>query len=648
MNQIQTFLWIIPAAPLLGAFVIGLLSAVSPKRGMFPPRKLVYIIACAGPLVSFAVSLGIFACLLQAPGDLVLKQKLFDWIAAGSFQVAASFGVDRLVAAMLLFITFVGFLIHVYSTGYMSKDPGYARYFAYLNLFLFSMIILVMGSNLPLMFVGWEGVGLCSYLLIGFWFEDEEKASAGKKAFITNRIGDLGFILGIFLIYWTMEAGGVCSLEFTDIQKYAHLLAPIATAASLLLFLGAVGKSAQIPLYVWLPDAMAGPTPVSALIHAATMVTAGVFMVARMSFLFVQAPAAQFVVAGVGAVTALYAASIAIAQNDIKKILAYSTISQLGYMFLGVGVGAFASGLFHVVTHAFFKACLFLCAGSVIHAMSGEQDIRRMGGLLKKLPVTGWTLIIAAVAICGLPPFSGFFSKDEILWSVFNSWGVYGKALWMIGFIGAGFTAFYMSRLVFLCLFGDCRASRTVHDHVHESPLSMTVPLMILAAGSAVVGFLGVPHALHGSNHFHAWLAPVFNQGEHAHAVSHASAIWEYGLMTLSVLMALAGIGLSYQRYYRRITLPTGKERGIYSVLANKYYVDEIYNTCLFKPIFLGAKQVLFKIVDGWIIEGIVNGLASVGRAMGCLASLLQTGSVSTYLFYILLGLAALAVWVVK
>jgi NADH-quinone oxidoreductase subunit L len=404
-------LWIIPLAPLCGAIVLGLLTALSPRRGEFPGRLFVSIVACLGPIAALLVSIDVFYTLAQTAGNQTIHQTLYSWITCASLSIDLAFEADRLVALMLIFITFVGSLIHIYSTAYMGHDKGYARFFSYLNLFLSSMLVLVMGSNLPLMFLGWEGVGLCSYLLISFWFTDESKASAGKKAFITNRIGDFGFMLGIFLIFTTLQKAGPASLEFSFMAAHAELLAPSATIIALLLFMGAAGKSAQIPLYVWLPDAMAGPTPVSALIHAATMVTAGVFMVARMHFIYDLAPFACQVVAGVGIATALLAAIIGMAQNDIKKVLAYSTVSQLGFMFVGVGTGAYHAGIFHVFTHAFFKACLFLCAGSVIHALHEEQDIRKMGGLLKRLPITGATFLIAWLAICGIPPFAGFFSK---------------------------------------------------------------------------------------------------------------------------------------------------------------------------------------------------------------------------------------------
>jgi NADH-quinone oxidoreductase subunit L len=635
--SIEQFLWIIPFAPLAGAVIIGALSAFSPKRGLFPSRTKVGILACVGPLASFLISCGVFLALAKSPGAAPLHQKLYSWMACGTFSVDFAFEADRLTAVMLMFVTFVGTIIHCYSIGYMGRDKGYARFFSYLNLFLSSMLMLVLGSNLVVMFLGWEGVGLCSYLLIAFWFDDEAKAMAGKKAFIVNRIGDFGFILGIFLIFTTLIKSGPSSLEFSFLATHAGLLAPIATSAALLLFMGAVGKSAQIPLYVWLPDAMAGPTPVSALIHAATMVTAGVFMVARMHFLFDLSPFAGQLVAGVGIATALIAALIGFAQNDIKKVLAYSTVSQLGLMFVAVGAGAYGAGIFHVFTHAFFKACLFLGAGSVIHALHEEQDIRNMGGLLKKLPITGATFLIAWLAICGIPPFAGFFSKDEILWSVFNTWGSYGKVLWLLGLFGAGLTAFYMSRLVFLTFFGNDRTVLSVRDKIHESPLIMTIPLIILALGSLMVGFLGLPAALGGSNMFAEWLAPVFGTHE---AVGQGHSI-EYLLMALSVLVAALGIGAAWFKYLRKPFI-AGEPRGVAAFASRAFLVDELYGRVLVNPLVMVSRDFLFRIVDVALIDGMVNGMAKLTFLMGGVARRLQTGSIRTYLYYLGAGAAFL------
>jgi NADH-quinone oxidoreductase subunit L len=639
LQSVERLLWIIPIAPLMGAAAIGLLCALSPKRGVFPSRAIVGIVACLGPLASFAVACGVFLALGKSHEALALHQTLYAWISCGAFSIDFAFEADRLTAVMLMFVTFVGAVIHCYSIGYMGKDTGYARFFSYMNLFLSSMLILVLGSNLVLMFLGWEGVGLCSYLLIAFWFDDEAKAAAGKKAFIVNRIGDFGFVLGIFLIYTTLLKHGPSSLEFSYLAAHANLLAPVATAAALLLFMGAVGKSAQIPLYVWLPDAMAGPTPVSALIHAATMVTAGVFMVARMHFLFDLSPFAGQVVAGVGIATALLSALIAFGQNDIKKVLAYSTVSQLGFMFVAVGAGAYGAGIFHVFTHAFFKACLFLGAGSVIHALHEEQDIRKMGGLLKKLPITGATFCVAWLAICGIPPFAGFFSKDEILWSVFNTWGTYGKVLWALGLFGAGLTAFYMSRLVFITFFGENRTSSPAREQIHESSPIMTVPLIILALGSLVVGFFGVPSSLGGSNSFASWLSPVFGAHE---TVAGPHAI-EYLLMASSVLAAAIGIGVAYVKYLRKPFIAT-EQRGLAAFAGDAFFVDELYRLILVNPLFVIARGFLFKTVDVVLIDGAVNGIAKAASLAGGAVRTLQTGSVRTYLYYLGAGAAFLMV----
>ena len=638
-TAIENFLWVIPIAPLIGAAVIGFLCALSNKRGVFPPRVFVGVLACIGPFASFVVSVLVFLSLGKTAEASTLHQKLYSWMVCGAFSVDFSFAADRLTAIMLLFVTFVGTIIHCYSIGYMGRDKGYARFFSYLNIFLSSMLILVLGSNLVIMFLGWEGVGLCSYLLIAFWFDDEAKASAGKKAFIVNRIGDFGFVLGIFLIFTTLLKQGPASLEFSFLAAHTNLLAPVALTASLLLFMGAVGKSAQIPLYIWLPDAMAGPTPVSALIHAATMVTAGVFMVARMHFLFDLAPFAGKVVALVGITTAILAAFIGFAQNDIKKILAYSTVSQLGFMFLAVGAGAYGAGIFHVFTHAFFKACLFLGAGSVIHALHEEQDIRRMGGLLKKLPLTGATFLIAWLAICGIPPFAGFFSKDEILWSVFNTWGLYGKVLWALGLFGAGLTAFYMSRLVFITFFGKNRLPTDQQEKIHESPLIMTIPLMVLALGSLAIGFFGLPATLGGTNAFGTWLAPVFG----AHELPHEEHSMEYTLMALSVFAAALGIGAAYLKYLRKPFAPS-KPHGIAAFAAGAFFVDELYARVLINPLTAISRSFLFRVIDVVVIDGAINGLATLALRAGGAVRMLQTGRVRTYLYYVSGGAVVLMV----
>ncbi len=561
---------------------------------------------------------------------------MFSWIAVGHVQVAAGLRFDALSAVMMLIVTGVGFLIHVYSAGYMEHDEDSVRYFPYLNLFMLAMLILVL-ADILLFFVGWEGVGLCSYLLIGFWYEKNENADAGKKAFIVNRIGDAGFLLGVMLLFWSFGEKGVWTLDFAEFRAHADALSPaVATAAALLLFVGATGKSAQIPLYVWLPDAMAGPTPVSALIHAATMVTAGVYMIARLNFLYVLSPTALHVVAAIGATTALFAATIGLVQNDIKKVLAYSTVSQLGYMFLAVGVGAFAAGIFHLMTHAFFKGLLFLGAGSVIHGMGGEQDIRKMGGLRAKMPITFWTFAVACCAIAGVPVFSGFFSKDEMLFQAFAS--DYGHpVLWALGACGALLTAFYMFRLLFLTFFGECRADQHTAEHVHESPPAMTMPLVVLAVLSVVGGWVGLPAGWLWGDRFGDFLAPALAL-PHAHG-EHSAGL-EYGLMAASVLVALAGI-LAGVRVLRSIAgAPrslVGAARGLYDTLLGKYYVDELYDATVVRGTFALA-NALWRYVDVVVIDGLVNGVGGVVQAQSSLWRRLQTGNVQHYALIFLAG----------
>lgn len=653
----MSFLWLIPFFPLLGSVVNGAIALSTSHRAHPVGRGFVSIIGCAAPILAFAFTVAGFIQLRGLPADeRALTQTIFSWIAAGRLSVDAGFLFDPLSAAMLLFVTGIGSLIHIYSIGYMGHDRGYARYFAYLNLFTFSMVLLVLGDSLLTMFVGWEGVGLCSFLLIGFWFKDEEKAIAGNKAFIVNRIGDFGFLLGIFLVFWALADGGRVGLTFREIREAveAHRFTPgILTAACLLFFMGATGKSAQLPLYVWLPDAMAGPTPVSALIHAATMVTSGIYMVSRLSFLFVEAPVALTVVAIVGAATALFAATIGIAQNDIKKVLAYSTVSQLGYMFLGVGVGAFSAGMFHVVTHAFFKACLFLGAGSVIHALSGEQDIRKMGGLLKRIPRTGWTFIVAWLAICGIFPFAGFFSKDEILWKVWSEPNAVlpwlPKLLWVVALLTAGITAFYMTRLVALVFLGRERLSKEASHHVHESPASMTIPLIVLAAGSLFVGFIGIPEfLLEGGNRFHHWLEPAVAAAHSAGGHAHHSAALEGGLMALSLLVAVAGMLVGRHFYLRRPELPAriaAAVPALYRTVAEKYFVDEAYRAVIIRPLCSGSRAVLWKIVDVRIIDFAVNLVGILSRTASTFVRLVQSGYVQFYAAVVLIGVAIL-LWV--
>ncbi len=492
----------IPLIPLVG-------SVINVFFGQALGRKNAAVLGCAAVGASFAIALYVF---FQLPPAGIFRDVIYNWIESGSFKINLSLQVDALTSVMLLIVTGIGFLIHIYSLGYMEHDEGMARFFIYLNLFIFFMLVLVMADNLLLLFVGWEGVGLCSYLLIGFWYEDPNNAIAGNKAFIVNRIGDFGFILGIFLLVTELGRQGIWTLDFAELQKHVQIMNPATIGwITLLLFIGATGKSAQIPLFVWLPDAMAGPTPVSALIHAATMVTAGVYMTARLHFLFALAPTTLSLIAWIGAATAFFAATIALTQNDIKKVLAYSTVSQLGYMFLAVGVGAFSAAIFHVFTHAFFKACLFLGAGSVIHALSGEQNMRRMGGLKAHMPKTYWTYVVATLAIAGAPLTAGFFSKDLILWQAFSH-GAY--VLWGIGVVTAAMTAFYMFRQLFMVFHGECRADPHAKAHLHESPASMTLPLIILAAGSICAGWLGAPEYLWGSVWDH-WLQPIFGAAGH-------------------------------------------------------------------------------------------------------------------------------------
>ncbi len=643
------YIWLIPVFPAVGFLINGFLGSRMPKT-------VVGWIACLALFASFVASALIFREFLGLPAEMRLFEKnVFDWIASGELSTQVGFRIDALSIIMCLVVTGVGFLIHVYSVGYMHDDPGFARYFTYLNLFVFMMLILVTANNVLLMFVGWEGVGLCSYLLIGFWYKKDSAANAGKKAFIVNRIGDFGFLLGIFFLLVTLGDHGVFTLNFGEIEKNAHLIgASAATIITLLFFVGATGKSAQLPIYVWLPDAMEGPTPVSSLIHAATMVTAGVYMVARLNFLYNMAPAVMFIVALVGVLTAMFAASIGFAQYDIKRVLAYSTISQLGFMFVGVGVGAYAAGIFHLMTHAFFKGLLFLGAGSVMHAMSGELDMRNMGGLRQKIPVTFWTFFIACLAIAGIPGFSGFFSKDEILWKAFSAPGGH-VAIWLLGTLAAGMTAFYMFRLLFRTFFGECRAPEEVKHHIHESPKIMTVPLVILALLSIVGGYAGVPHILGGENRFERFLEPVVGAPQHAvaaHDLGITSSAWasteaaapggspELPLMIISVLIGLAGIYLAYLFYVKRPDLPvrfTERFPGLYRLVSNKYYVDEIYDAVFVRGI-LRLSGVLRRFVDEGLIEGSVNGTGFLMKRMGGLIRLVQAGYVQAYAFGIVLG----------
>ena len=649
-------LYLILLMPLLGAIINGATALHVSYHQKKPCEKWVSFVGVLFPLLSFVFALHSAWPYLFDELSAPRTETLFNWMTVSSFNLDFSLTLDKLSSLMVLIITGVGTLIHLYSTGYMKGDSAFARYFAYLNLFLFSMLVLILGDNLLVLFIGWEGVGLCSYLLIGFWFDDAAKASAGKKAFVVNRIGDFGFLLACFMIasiflpHSDIAAAGI--FKFSTLAQYKDLLAPTATVIALLFFLGASGKSAQIPLYIWLPDAMAGPTPVSALIHAATMVTAGVYLVARLSFLFDLAPYAREVVATVGAMTALFAATIGLVQRDIKKVLAYSTVSQLGYMFLAVGIGANVAGIFHVMTHAFFKACLFLGSGSVIHAMHGEQDIFKMGGLKKWMPITYWTFLISTIAIAGIPPFAGFFSKDEILWQAFSR-GY--PQLWAIGFVAAGITAFYMFRLVTLTFFGKCRADHHTQEHLHESPLVMTLPLVILAFLAIVGGFVGIPHAFGGHNLIHEWLSldSVVNKGgvpEHyLHTVMDE---FELPLAALSAGWAVLWSIIALWLYSNKMsTLESIAKRckSGYQLLYQKYYVDEVYEFLIIKPIHFISKNFLWRGVDSGIIDGVlVNGSAKTTSVLGELVGMLQTGIINTYAFWFSVGLLGVLVWVFR
>jgi len=621
------FFWLIPFAPALSTFILVVF-------GRRLPKKYVSFQACSAIFISFIISVISFIGLLGTnPESIPIVKTLFSWIRAGTFGADFSLQLDPLSAIMCLVVTGVGFLIHVYSVGYMADDRSYTRYFTLLNLFAFAMLILVMASNMVLMFVGWEGVGLCSYLLIGFWFEKHSAANAGKKAFIVNRIGDAGFILGLLFMFIT-----VGSVEFRSINEAIGgglLNQGMATLIALLLFLGATGKSAQIPLYVWLPDAMEGPTPVSALIHAATMVTAGVYMVSRMNLLFTLSGTASQVVAIVGALTAIYAATMALTQNDIKRVLAYSTISQIGYMFIGCGVGAYAAGMFHLYTHAFFKSLLFLAAGSVMHALSGELDIRKMGGLRKYLPLTYPTFLIGAIAIAGVPFFSGFFSKDAILTMAFAN-GQY--FVWALGLMGAVLTAFYMFRLIFLTFYGEERLDQHAKEHLHESPRVMTVPLVILAFFSIVAGYVGLPVVLGKKlDLFGRFLEPVIKPvGE-----GHLSLGTEWLLILVSVAVALCGIFIAYAFYLQKPQAPHTLVRQfpwLYRLLYNKYYVDEIYNAVFVNPM-IRSSEIVYKNFDLKVIDGTLNGSASAANWSGKVLSYLQTGFIKDYALIFLVGI---------
>lgn len=632
-------IWLIPLIPFIGFVVNGLM-------GNRVPKAITAIIGCGVVLASFVLSLFVYfevaaARATGASGEIYVH--LFDWFTVGKLQVALSFLADPLSAIMLLIITGVGFLIHLYSCSYMASDTGFGKFFAYLNLFIFFMTILVLGSNYLVMFIGWEGVGLCSYLLIGFWFKNGSYASAAKKAFVMNRIGDLGFLIAMFFI---LEAFG--SLEYGTVFAEAASM-PMGSSTllviTLLLFVAATGKSAQIPLFTWLPDAMAGPTPVSTLIHAATMVTAGIYMVVRSNILFTLSPVTMEVMAVVGLATALLAAFIAITQTDIKKVLAYSTVSQLGYMFLGLGVGAFTGAFFHVLTHAFFKALLFLGAGSVIHAMHDEQDMRQMGGLRKALPITFITMFIGTIAISGIPPFAGFFSKDEILAHAFQ----HQPVLWVVGFLTALCTAFYMFRLLYLTFFGKFRGTETQKQHLHESPWQMTLPLIVLAVLSVVGGFINIPEALGGHHSLAAFLAPIFEAGSmHAEALtlSHST---EYLLMGVSAGGALIMGFVAYNRYVRKETRPTADtdaSSGLHKLSYRKLYVDEFYDALIVQPL-KKLSVGFYKYVDRLGIDGFVNGIGNFFIGAGKGIRQWQSGYVGFYMMMMVVSVIAILLYAV-
>lgn len=627
------FIWLIPVLPLIGFVINGLGRNILPK-------PVIAMVGSGVILASFFISLSVFFT-IKSGGAQAIHVPVFEWIQAGSFKVNFSYLVDPLSSLMLLIITGVGFLIHVYSAGYMSHDAGYGKFFSYLNLFIFFMLLLVMGSNYVVLFIGWEGVGLCSYLLIGFWYSKGAYADAAKKAFIMNRIGDLGFLIGIFLIFSNFG-----SFEFAEVFPKAASLpegSGTLTLITLLLFIGATGKSAQIPLFTWLPDAMAGPTPVSALIHAATMVTAGIYMIARSNVLFTLAPETMHIIAIIGLATAFLAATIALTQNDIKKVLAYSTVSQLGYMFLALGVGAYTAGFFHVITHAFFKALLFLGAGSVIHAMSDEQDMRFMGGLKGKLPVTFIAMLIGTLAISGIPPFAGFFSKDEILAHVF----IHSKSMYVIGVITAFFTAFYMFRMLFLTFFGKFRGTHEQEHHLHESPASMTIPLIVLAALSTIGGFMNVPGSLGGNQWLSKFLAPIFAPSTSVEGEFSLAHTTEFILMAVSVGGVIISIIYAYMKYVKGKSVPVSDEEErmpVKNLAYRKYFIDELYDLIIRKP--LDSLSVFFyKVVDKMGIDGVVNGLGKGSIESGRALRLLQTGNVGFYIFSMVIGIIAILVY---
>ena len=648
------WVWVAVALPLLGFLINGTLSLVRPAA-----KSVVSLVGAGVLLLAFGVAVAIWYQLRGHPPEAPIIVELWRWMPVGSLDIRFAVQVDQLSTVMLLVVTGVGSLIHLFSVGYMHADPGYARYFAYLNLFVVFMLVLVLGASLPVLFVGWEGVGLCSYLLIGFWFGDKVNADAGKKAFIVNRIGDFGVLIAMFLIWYTTR-----TLDFAGIAERAptNLVAGggLVTAITLFLFLGCAGKSAQIPLYTWLPDAMAGPTPVSALIHAATMVTAGVYLVARTGVLFAMAPFSSMVVAGVGALTALFAASIGLRQYDIKKVLAYSTVSQLGFMFLAVGTGAYVAGIFHLVTHAFFKALLFLGAGSVIHAMhhayhathshEDAQDMRNMGGLRRFMPWTFTLMLIATLAIAGIPGLSGFFSKDEILAAAFGR-GAH-EPLWLVFWgmatVAAFMTAFYMMRLIAMTFFGENRTGSAAQEYLHDAPRIMTGPLVVLGILSVLGGLINLPAFAGGHHALETWLEPVLKTAQDTRPLEMPHGTTEYLLIGVAVGVAVIGMFLGWRATMNK-PIPTAaaapEETGFARVLFRKYYIDEIYHALIVRPLVGISKWVLWKGVDQGLIDGVgANGSAAVTRGLGWLGSRLQSGQLGFYVVVFLVG----AVWVIR
>jgi NADH-quinone oxidoreductase subunit L len=647
-----TYLWIIPLLPLLGAAANGIF-------GKQWSKNVVTGVALSSTTLAFLAALEVVREFLMLPsGQIPPPTSYFTWISAGGFRADFALQVDQLTVIMLLVVTGVGWLIHIYSSGYMHDDPGYRRFFSYLNLFMFFMLILILAANYLLMFVGWEGVGLCSYLLIGFYLTKQSATNAGNKAFWVNRIGDFGFILGVLLIFRTFH-----TLDFATVLPQAAKMAVdpagqigTLTTIALLLFVGAAGKSAQLPLYVWLPDAMEGPTPVSALIHAATMVTAGVYMVVRSHAIFLNAPVAMQVVAIVGCLTALFAATIGLVQTDIKKVLAYSTVSQLGYMFLACGVGAFSAGVFHLMTHAFFKGLLFLAAGSVIHAMGGEQDMRKMGGLRKKIPVTFWTMFMATLAIAGTPGFSGYFSKDEILEAAQHA----SPMLWGLGVLTAGLTSFYMFRLLFLTFFG--KEHYDEHQvHVHESPKSMLAPLVVLAILSVCGGWMAAPALWGGVNHFQHFLGPAVGEGvvytdytTNVPGLDGGMANVLRSLFGPPVIAGLFGFFLAWWFYIKNPEAPkklAASLSGPYKLLSGKYFVDEFYAAAIVRPLVWLSDKILWHVVDEGVIDGAVNGVATVSRESGDRLRRVTSGNVRSYATWIVVGalvFTSLLLWMVS